>query len=346
MNERAPSFPEKTSYWEQLQRVAIDLGLELQTQVPLSRYTSARIGGPAQLLVEVHSSAQLKPLIAFVWEHQIPYTLLGGGSNVLISDEGLDGLVIINRAKGRARMRFDLNATPPLLWADAGVSLSHLARQAAARGLSGLEWACGIPGTLGGAVVNNAGAFGGEISQNLAVVTILHRHYRGDHILAFQEQWTAAEMNYQYRSSRLKHSPGQAVVLSALLRLERGNPREIREKMEELSRRRRQTQPPGASLGSMFKNPPGDFAGRLIDAAGLKGLTIGGAMISPLHANFFINLGHATAGDVWDLIQTARQAVREKFGIDLELEIQPLGNFPTSRARSGQTTILIEGKYG
>lgn len=322
-----PHSPTATEYAAILHDAARQLGLKLQSQVPLSRYTAARIGGMAEFLIEVHSPPKLKELISIVWENQIPYTLLGGGSNVLVSDEGLSGLVVINRARGRARVQFDLNAHPPLVWADAGVNLSHLARQAAEHSLCGLEWATGIPGTLGGAIVNNAGAFDGDIASNLVLVTILHRKWRNNQFHAAQEQWTLTEMEYGYRSSRLKHHPNQAVVLSALLRLEHGDPKVIKSKMDDFSERRRKTQPPGASLGSMFKNPPGDFAGRLIDAAGLKGLTIGGAMISPIHANFFINMGNATARDVWQLIQNARQAVAQKFGIELELEIQPLGNF-------------------
>ncbi|MFN3308463.1 MAG: UDP-N-acetylmuramate dehydrogenase [Anaerolineales bacterium] len=322
MTSRVPS-----PYAEPLGEIARQLGIKLQSQMPLSRYTAARIGGPAEFLIEVNSSSTLAQLMPLIWENEIPYTLLGGGSNVLISDEGLVGLVIINRARGRGRVRFDLSGHPALVWADAGVNLAHLARQAAAQGLSGLEWASGIPGTLGGAVVNNAGAFDGDMAGNLVMVTILHRRWDNNQFCPVQEQWTVEEMEYRYRSSRLKQNAIQAIVLSALLRLERRDPITIKSKMEDFAQRRRKTQPPGASLGSMFKNPSGDFAGRLIDAAGLKGLTIGGAMISPLHANFFINMGNATAKDVWQLIQAARQAVAAKFGIDLELEIQPLGNF-------------------
>ncbi len=327
MNALHAALPTSPFYAERLREISHQLGLALHTQTPLSRYTAARLGGAAEFLIEVNSSLKLKQLITLVWENEIPYTLLGGGSNVLISDEGLSGLVIINRAKGRARIRFDLSGQPALVWADAGVNLGQLARQAAEHSLGGLEWAAGIPGTLGGAIVNNAGAFDGDMAGNLVMATILHRKWQIDHVQAYQERWTAADMQYRYRSSRLKENPHQAVVLSALLRLEHRTPSEIKAKMEEFAQRRKNTQPPGASLGSMFKNPPGDFAGRLIDAAGLKGLTIGGAMISPLHANFFINLGNAKASDVWQLIQAARQAVAAKFGIDLELEIQPLGNF-------------------
>lgn len=334
-----------SDYTARLESIAQQLTLKLLSQTPLARYTSARIGGPAEYLIEVNSSPKLKELVRLVWENQIPYTLLGGGSNVLISDEGLLGLVIINRARGRARVQFDLSEQPPLVWADAGVSLAHLARLAAEHGLSGLEWASGIPGTLGGAIVNNAGAFDGDMAGNLVMVTILHRKWQTDQYRAVQEQWTVADMDYGYRSSRLKNHSQQAVVLSALLRLERRDPTEIKAKMEDFAQRRRKTQPPGASLGSMFKNPPGDFAGRLIDAAGLKGLTIGGAMISPLHANFFINLGNATANDVWRLILTARQAVAAKFGIELELEIQPLGHFEKQMPHLNKP-VCVEVNHG
>lgn len=340
MNPRYTTSRITSSYADRLGEIARQLGKELKTGTPLSRYTAARIGGPAEFLIEVNSSLNLKQLISLVWESQIPYTLLGGGSNVLISDEGLPGLVIINRARGRARVRFDLSGDPALIWADAGVNLGNLARQAAEHGLSGLEWASGIPGTLGGAIVNNAGAFEGNMAGNLVMVTILHRKLEANQFRAVEEQWTVADMEYSYRSSRLKQHPLQAIVLSALLRLERRDSKEIKSKMEDYAQRRKKTQPPGASLGSMFKNPPGDFAGRLIDAAGLKGLTIGGAMISPIHANFFINLGNATASDVWQLIQLAHQAVAAKFGIELELEIQPLGNFAVPLPQSGIKSSL------
>ncbi len=338
MRASLPILSSQTVLAHQIESIAQQVGIELRRQIHLARYTAARVGGPAEFLVEINTSSKLKQLIGLVWENQIPYTLLGGGSNVLISDQGLSGLVIINRAKGRARVRVDLSGKPALVWADAGINLSHLARQAAEHGLSGLEWAVGVPGTLGGAIVNNAGAFGSDIAANLVLVTILHRKWENDRVRADQERWTVAEMEYSYRTSRLKTHPNQAVVLSALLSLDYGDPLAIKAKMEDFNQRRKNTQPPGASLGSMFKNPPGDFAGRLIEAAGLKGLTIGGAMISPIHANFFINLGNASASDVWQLIQAAHQAVADQFGINLELEIQLLGNFyegiPQPKAKS------------
>jgi UDP-N-acetylmuramate dehydrogenase len=346
MNAQTVTSQARFSYANTLREIAQRLGMELQSGVPLARYTAARLGGPAQFLIEVNSSQKLAALMRLIWEHHIPYTLLGGGSNVLISDEGLEGLVIINRAKGRTRVRFDLSGTPAMVWADAGVNLSQLARQAAEHGLSGLEWASGIPGTLGGAIVNNAGAFDRDMASNLVMVTILHRKWEANQVLVVQERWTVEDMDYHYRSSRLKNHPNQAVVLSALLRLEQKNPLQIKAVMEDYAQRRRKTQPAGASLGSMFKNPPGDYAGRLIDAAGLKGFTIGGAMISPIHANFFLNQGNATAKDVLQLIQAARQAVAAKFGIELELEIQFLGNFAESLPHQSNTQSSIEVSHG
>jgi UDP-N-acetylmuramate dehydrogenase len=185
--------------------------------------------------------------------------------------------------------------------------------------LSGLEWAAGIPGTLGGAVVGNAGAFGGELSGNLLLAEILHP--KGC------ENWPVERFEYAYRSSLLKQQPGQRVVLSASLALQHSTPEAVQARMNEFTERRHQTQPPGASMGSMFKNPPGDAAGRLIDLAGLKGTRIGDAQISTLHGNFFINHGQATAVDIYQLIDLARSQVARKLGVNLELEIECLGDW-------------------
>ncbi len=218
-------------------------------------------------------------------------------------------------------------ATPPTVWAESGANLGLVARQAARHGLSGLEWAAGIPGTIGGAVYGNAGAHGSDMASNLLVAEILHCKELMQTGSSNREHWSVEKLDLAYRSSRLKRSPGRDVVLAALLRLQPGDPAVIRAKMDELVANRRRTQPPGASLGSMFKNPPGDYAGRLIEAAGLKGLTSGGAQISSVHANFFINLGAATAADFADLVRQARQAVLEQFGVELELEIEMLGEW-------------------
>ncbi len=220
------------------------------------------------------------------------------------------------------------------VWQSSGANFGLLARQAATRGLSGLEWAAGIPGTLGGAVVGNAGAFGADLSANLVVAEILH------HIPSMEamgqspvrrEQWAKDRFEYTYRSSVLKKGTVTAIVLSARLQLERSTAQVVQARMDEHTVIRHRTQPPGASTGSMFKNPPGNYAGRLIDAAGLKGTQIGGAQISPLHGNFFINLGKASASELYQLVELAQRTVAEKFGIDMELEIQLVGDWPVGK---------------
>ncbi len=294
----------------------------LRMNVPLARYTAARVGGAADVVLEVRSADELAQAVMLLWEEQVPYVILGGGSNVLVSDAGLRGVTILNRAR---RVRFVRDDPAAEVWAESGASLGVIARQAANRGLAGLEWAAGIPGTLGGALYGNAGAHGGDMAGNLAVADILHRiHPAGT---PMREAWTVEQMEFSYRSSSLKRLPGKAVVLSASLRLERSTPEAVRSRMEAFAAYRRKTQPPGASMGSMFKNPPGDYAGRLIEAAGMKGKSVGAAQISELHANFFLNRGGAKAAEIDALIQQARQAVRSKFGVELELEIEKIGEW-------------------
>lgn len=300
-------------------------GERLQIGVPLARYTAARVGGTADILLEARSSNELTKAIELLWEEDLPYVILGGGSNVLVSDAGVRGVVLLNRAR---KVRFDTRATPPLVWAESGANLGLMARQAAMRGLAGLEWAAGIPGTLGGAIVGNAGAHGREIADNLVMAEILQCNPNVQEKVSQLQQWSAERLEFSYRHSLLKRQPGQAVVLTATLCLEASTSEAVQAKMEEYLEYRRKTQPPGASIGSMFKNPPGDYAGRLIEAAGLKGLQIGGAQISPLHANFFINHGKASAADIFALLQRARQIVLEKFGVSLELEIELIGEWP------------------
>lgn len=302
-------------------------GERLQAEVALARYTSARVGGPAELLLMANSAKELAEMISNLWELEQPFLILGGGSNVLVADAGVRGVVVLNRAR---HVRFSEHSMPPTVWAESGANFGLLARQAAARGLSGLEWAAGIPGSLGGAVVGNAGAFGADLSSNLIVAEILHRipamEATGQHI-ARREKWSKERFGYEYRSSVLKRGSEAAVVLSAKLRLMNSTPDAVKARMDEQTAIRHRTQPPGASTGSMFKNPPGDYAGRLIDAAGLKGTQIGGVQISPLHGNFFINLGNATASDFYRLVELARNTVADKFGIGLELEIQLVGEW-------------------
>jgi UDP-N-acetylmuramate dehydrogenase len=268
-----------------------------------------------------------------LWDLNAPFLMLGGGSNMLVSDAGIREVVIHNRAR---QVEFNRSGDQVIVWAQSGANLGLVARQAANQGLTGLEWAAGIPGTIGGAVVGNAGAHGGDMAGNLLVAEILHRvnsvGSRSERIAntgsQYQmESWPVERLNYGYRTSILKQYPGDAIVLSAELALIPASPELVKARTEEFVAYRRQTQPPGASMGSMFKNPPDDFAGKLIEAAGLKGKQVGGAEISRLHANFFINHGTATARDIWQLIQLAREAVLREFGVTLELEIELVGEW-------------------
>lgn len=312
-----------------IQEMRRHFGDRLQEQEPLSRYTTARVGGPADAFLSASSAQELAEIAAALWRLGLDFTVLGGASNVLISDAGVRGVVVLNRAR---KTFFDEEKLS--VWAESGTNFSALARQACQRGLSGLEWAVGLPGTLGGAVVGNAGAYGGDMAGCLMVAEILHRKEIMDLAPDQSPQaalWPLERLEYAYRDSLLKRQPGQAVVLAARLGLQRSDPATALEKAESFSEHRRRTQPPGATMGSMFKNPPGDFAGRLIDAAGLKGLRRGDAEISTLHANFFINKGQASAADVYQLIETAQKAVLQRFGVSLELEVELLGDWQVER---------------
>lgn len=288
-------------------------GDRLQENVLLAPYTSARIGGPADALISVTSGEGLAETVSRLWEMDIPFVIVGGGSNMLVSDRGVRGVAILNRAKA---VRFD-KGSRPRVHAESGVVIANLARRAASHGLAGLEWAAAVPGTVGGAVYGNAGAFGGDMAGNLVHTELLTKHGR--------ETWPLDKMEYGYRTSVLKRRGMEVVILSAELRLEHSTSEVVSVKINQFSERRKATQPPGASMGSMFKNPPGDFAGRLIEAAGMKGKRIGTAEISQVHANFFINRGEAKAEDVRTLVTLVQKTVAEKFGVELELEIEFVG---------------------
>lgn len=290
-------------------------GERLQENVSLAPYTSARIGGPADGLVTVSSADELANTVSRLWQMNVSYVILGGGSNVLISDKGVRGVVVLNKAKD---VRFETGSRPKVR-AEAGVVFANLARRAASHGLSGLEWAAAVPGTVGGAVYGNAGAFGGDMAGSLIQTELLTDIGR--------QTWSVEKMEYGYRSSVLKRRSLKYVVLWADLWLEHSSKEAVSDKIAQFSARRKETQPPGASMGSMFKNPPGEYAGRLIEAAGLKGTRIGNAEISPVHANFFINHGQTKADDVRALAVLARERVVERFGIELELEIEFVGEW-------------------
>jgi len=300
-----------------LETLRAAFGTRLQENVLLAHYTTARVGGPADVLLPVHTAEELARAITLIWEANLSYVILGGGSNVLVSDAGVRGIVVLNRARNT---RIDVRHTPPLAWAESGANLSALSHQVALRNLGGLEWAATVPGTVGGAVYGNAGAFGSDIAATLLLAEILHPE-------SGRMTWPVERLEYQYRSSVLKQGTSKAVILSAQFKLHPGDQNTIKESMEANSTRRKRSQPPGASMGSMFKNPPGDFAGRLIEAAGLKGIRVGHAEISSFHANFFINQGNATAKNIMELIHLAQEQVADKFGVRLDLEIEPVGEF-------------------
>jgi UDP-N-acetylmuramate dehydrogenase len=291
-------------------------GERLQENVLMANYTTAHVGGPVDAAVIAQSAAELENAVQRLWEMKVSFFLLGSGANVLVSDEGIRGVVVINRAH---TVKIDTHG-PPTVWAESGANLSGITRQLALRGLSGLEWAANIPGSVGGAVYGNAGAYEKDMKACLLLAEILHR-------TEGRQSWPAGRLEFDYRSSILKRNPGQAVVLAARFGLTTSTKDEVQARMDSYNAQRRRSQPPGASLGSMFKNPTGDFAGRLIEAAGLKGTRIGGAQISKMHANFFVNDQQASAKDIWGLIQLAHRSVQDKFGINLELEVELLGEW-------------------
>ena len=294
---------------------------KVQRQQSLARYTAARLGGRADYLYIAKGPRfdAAKTLLQQAWQRNMPVTIIGGGANILVSDKGIRGLTIINRVSQLANDGGDNRAC---VSASSGTGLIRLARYCQERGYAGLEWAIAVPGTVGGAVVSNAGAHGGAISDSL------------HHVLVYEAQGGTrlvhvGELDYGYRYSRLKaRQDRRFMVLRASFALEKDDPKSIQARMNQYNTWRKQTQPPGASLGSIFKNPPGDYAGRLIEAANLKGHRIGDVQVSPIHANFFVNIGKsASAQDYFRLIRTVQQRVRRAFGVQLELEIQIVGDW-------------------
>ncbi len=303
-----------------VESVTAALDIAVATHEPLARHTTFRIGGPADLYAVATNLEQLERLAALAAEHGIPATILGGGSNILVSDAGVRGLVIANHTRD-----YELpKPTACRLITDSGVALAGLARTAIKAGWSGLEWAVSVPGTVGGAVIGNAGAHGGDIAGNLAWALVAYPG-QGRQVL------TAAQLALTYRSSVLKRqlAAGAAgpVVLAAAFNLTPGDAAEMTARADSFLARRRASQPIEPSAGSIFRNPPGDYAGRLVEAVGLKGHSIGGAQISTRHANFIVNTGDATAADVVALMQLIRRRIYEDTGIELVAEILTLGDW-------------------
>lgn len=295
---------------QELAALATALGDAAQHAVPLARYSGVGIGGPAELLVIAHDRDALIRAVRLAQEAGIGWRVFGGLTNMLLPDAGLQGVVVLNHAR-----RVDYDAATQRVTAESGAIIAKVAQETTRKGWGGLTWAVGLPGTVGGAVVNNAGAFGGEIAKNLVSAEVLSP--AGD-VQTVGPDW----FDFQYRYSKLKGAATAGVVISATFQLTPRDPAALAAKAAEYTERRQRTQPPGRTLGSTFKNPPGDYAGRLIETAGLKGTRRGGCVISEKHANFFINDGDGTAADFCALIHLAQAEVERQFGVHLEPEIE------------------------
>jgi UDP-N-acetylmuramate--alanine ligase len=320
--EASEVMPRAVSPQEELATaIAQTTGLAVRRDEPLSSHTTLRIGGPADLFVVVNSQEDLATLVRLAQQHGVPFLLLGGGSNVLVSDRGVRGLVVANAC--RTIERHDGH----VVWAESGVNLAGLARQAMRWGLSGLEWCVSVPGTVGGAIVGNAGAHGGAIADNLLRATLLTQ----DGALA---EWPAVRMRYGYRTSALKamirSGEPAPLILAAAFQLGEADPSAMEAQAAGFLGHRRATQPVEPSAGSIFLNPPGDYAGRILETLDFKGHRRGGAGFSAMHANFIVNYGGATADDVVGLIDEARQAAWRANRVMLVPEIVFTGDWPQS----------------
>ena len=308
------------------------LGVQIRQSHPLANLTTIKVGGAADYFATVSDTHKLLKLVRWARANDLPYLILGGGSNVLISDRGVRGLVIHNRCKAVQVQDAPCCDYPkdrrPFLFAESGALMAGAARTAINAGLTGLEWAVSVPGSVGGAVVNNAGAHGGEVKDSLWDVLLLDD--RGD-----IQIYRVDDLAYAYRQSSLKRGRITdvgfgPVLLSANFRLNSGERETIRSAAQTYLSHRRSTQPVEPSLGSTFVNPPGDFAGRLIEEAGLKGAQLGGIEVSRTHANFLINpggVGAATAADVVAMIEQIQTEVAHHSGVELEPELQKIGEW-------------------
>jgi UDP-N-acetylmuramate dehydrogenase len=304
---------------------AVALGTEIQRRIgvktsrdePLGRFTTMRVGGPADLFAVAHNRMELRALIRFARQRGLPHLVVGRGSDVVISDRGVRGLVIQNRAEGS---RIDGERYV----AESGVPMARVATETQRAGLTGLEFGLAIPGTVGGAVWANAGAHESDVAAVLESADLLLAD-------GSEARVSAADLDLTYRDSRLKHPPADGPaewVLAATFRLEPADAETIKGRLDEIRRWRQAHQPLGLpSAGSVFRNPPGDSAGRLIDATGLKGMRIGGAAVSGKHANFIVNDARGRAADVRRLGDHVRAAVEAAHGIRLEYEVEFLGDW-------------------
>jgi UDP-N-acetylmuramate dehydrogenase len=313
------SNPDETALVQEVRSIS---GLTVKVSEPLARYTSMKIGGAADCFVEVESEAALSQLLSLLSLRGMPFCLLGNGSNVLISDLGVEG-VLVHLAGDFKHAEWHEQAKDSWVEAGAARAMTQLVREAARRGYGGLEFAEGIPGSVGGALVMNAGAYGSEFEK--VVDTVYGRNHQGNPI-----QFSREQMRFTYRDS---HLPAGTVVTRVRLSLHRQESSRVSMKVRELVTKRKSSQPSGyPNSGSMFRNPPNDYAGRLVDAAGLKGKQIGRAQISAKHGNFIINLGGASAEDVRRLMELARAEVEARFGVVLIPEVKLIGRWPSVKA--------------
>jgi UDP-N-acetylmuramate dehydrogenase len=288
-------------------------GIDLTLNEPMANHTTWKIGGPADLFLSIKRRAELTAALAIIHEHQVPWTMIGRGSNVLVGDLGIRGVVIKLESDFAS-----LQIEGTRIQAGAGFSLIKLSVLAAKHGLTGLEFAGGIPGTVGGAVYMNAGAHGSDISQVLVEAELLQQDGR---IVTISNP----QLAFSYRHSCLQEQP--AIVLSATFALKEGDRKAIAADMASFKERRQRTQPwQQPCAGSVFRNPLGDYAARLIELAGLKGTIMGGVQISEIHANFIVNRGAGTARDVLMLIAFVREKVWEQFEVDLKPEVLVIGD--------------------
>lgn len=290
-------------------------------QQVMSRFTSWRVGGPADYLCTVEEPEQLLKAIQVARRHSLPWLVLGGGNNILVADQGIAGLVMLNRLRG---LQIEQGPASPIVSCGAGVFFAKAAHYTASRGFTGMEWGVAIPGTVGAGVVNNAGAHASEVSSSLVSAEVVDSIGNLHTVLP-------ADLEYHYRQSALKtpHTTQTSLaVTQCRFRLEPADPVTALGRIDELRQHRLLTQPvKDASAGSTFTNPPDNFAGALIEQVGLKGYRLGGAQISPLHANFILNADRATADDIIALICLARSRVQARCGIDLIPEVQFVGRW-------------------
>jgi UDP-N-acetylmuramate dehydrogenase len=308
--------------------------VNVERNVVLAPHTSLRMGGPAEWFALARSADDLVAALRWGGREGVPVRVIGGGSNLLVADAGVDGLVI---KAANAQSEVSQRDGKPVLVADAGVTLANVARRLAKQGFAGLEWAANVPGTVGGAAVNNAGAFGGDTASCLVRLSIVDA--------TGEERWLEADdLRYAYRTSILKRGELQGAVVQAEFRLFESTPEAADGKVKEFQAQRTRSQPRILSAGSVFANPPDAYAGKLIEEAGLKGARSGQAQISEQHANFIVNPGGATAAQVYALMRQAQTAVFEQSGIWLRPEIELFGRWtPAEREALLPRGVLSHG---